>query len=182
MSQALRGVILVCLTTPLLAQSTDDNFKSARARKALTQYEDGVKKLNQDYAKNLAALQKQYADELEECRKTALEAKNLNEAQRVLTALTALEEEMKEEKAGPGVLLISPKFGAADKWIDVTANLRRLMKRGPVSVTPEDLRVSDPAFGQNKSLAVAYRLQGRTHLEIFPQGSKVVIPSTREAR
>jgi hypothetical protein len=182
MSQTLRVFICLCVSAPLLAQTTDESFKSARARKALEKYDEAVKKLNQEYAKTLTALQKEYGDELEECRKAALQAKSLDEAQRILAAQKGLEEDMKEEKAGPGFLLISAKYGAGDKWIDVTANLRRLMRRGPLTVAPDELRVNDPAFGLKKALVVAYRIQGKTHLEAFADGSSVAIPPSKKAR
>jgi hypothetical protein len=183
MSQTIRGFLWLCLSTSLIAQTSDEGYKSRRARKALVQYDEALKKLNQEYAKNLAGIQKQYADELEESRKAALEAKNLDDAQRILTTLIALEEEMKEGKAGPGFVLLSAKYGAADKWIDVTTNLRRLLKRRePLSVAPDELRVNDPAFGLKKSLAVVYQMQGKIHLEMFSDGSSVVIPPARKTK
>ena len=133
--------------------------------------------------RSLGRIQKEYSDELEESRKAALTVKNLDEALRILKAQKVLEEEMKEDKAGPGVLLISAKYGEGDKWIDVTANLGRLlMRRRPITVSPEDLRVNDPAFGIMKSLAVVYRMRGTTHLEMLPDGANVAIPSSSKRK
>jgi hypothetical protein len=52
----------------------------------------------------------------------------------------------------------------------------------PLTVAPDELRVSDPAFGLKKTLAVVYRLQGRTHLEMYSDGASVTIPPGKKSR
>ncbi len=96
MAHCKRAGLIALLTLTGLSLAAAQEFKSTPAKQAQTTYEEAVKKLNEEYGKNLNKLQEKYLADLEGARKEALSNNKLDEAQRILSASQEIKEQLSD--------------------------------------------------------------------------------------
>jgi len=87
------------------------------------------------------------------------------------------------EKAGreKDLHIISAKYGARGKWIDVTAPLKKRVKDGVLVVRASNDLAGDPIDGIKKELKVEYQLGGTAYSTTVREGAVLRIPDRPDA-
>ncbi len=156
--------------------------KSDKAMRAKSSMIDNIKKLDEEYTAKVKKAREAYIAELEIARKEAIEKSDLDEAQRIVAAKTAIQEDEKNEATpGYGFKIHSARWGAKKNWVDVTTAVRKMIKNNKVALVPEKAGFQDPIFGTEKSLVIVYSLNSKVGVVIaaYDQIAEVP-PSTRK--
>ena len=177
---ALRTSLAIALMVSVAYCKADDSPpRSVEAKKAQADYDAAVKKLDEEYQKKVDDVKAKYVAEMDAARKTALAAKDLDEAQRILSAVKDISE---ETPGNGGFHVIAAWYGWYDKWGDVTVHVRKYVKNGTLRLPQAgemSSKVGDPAFGQHKSLVILYRVKGYMRIAIVGDDKPVVLPGLR---
>ena len=72
--------------------------------------------------------------------------------------------------------VVAALFGREDKWQDVTEEVAAKISRGRLDFRPEFAKLTDPAIGQHKALAVAYVDRGRLGLSTLSERHWTELP------
>ncbi|MDB5352812.1 MAG: repeat, subgroup [Planctomycetota bacterium] len=75
-----------------------------------------------------------------------------------------------------GFAVLAARFGIDDKWEDVTASVRARVADGRLNFTPAEAKLTDPAPGEPKALAVAYAIDGKVGLYVQSQWRSPHLP------
>ena len=70
------------------------------------------------------------------------------------------------------ITILSAKYGADEKWVDVTAKVKDLFDKKEIIKSGNRLG-GDPIFGTKKSLVIEYNINGDTQTKTFKEGSQV---------
>jgi hypothetical protein len=156
-----------------------DPPQSPAAKKAKSEFEGALKKLEDEYQKKVSELRLAYVKQLEAARGEALTKKDLNEAQRLL----AEQKEMTEQPVSSVQLqILGAWLGWYETWKEVTPIVKKLV-RGSELRLAQAIQANtgnpDPAFGQRKSLVVVYRYRGVLRVAIAGDDKPLVIPGAR---
>jgi hypothetical protein len=139
-----------------------DTFTSVAALRAIANYDTGLRKLDEEYARRLEALRQQYVKELDVARKGALEREDLDEAQRLLEEKKRVAPESHQPGAGKGLEILSAVYGIGDTWMDVTPRVRSKISFSKFHYAPEEWRsLPDLAPGRHKTIIICYTMNGR---------------------
>lgn len=76
--------------------------------------------------------------------------------------------------ASKGFAVLAARYGADERWIDVTGEAQAGVKDGRMSLRIETL--PDPAFGTHKALAVAYSVDGKIGVAISHGDQQMSLP------
>lgn len=188
----LRFAALVIVVPLLLAADdvpTAIELKSESGKKAKAQYDRDVSDLHGAYRSHLKKVHEKYADELAKVRKIALEANDLDEAQRVVATAKQVEAAIKKTETAeipPAPVpppkmarfeIIAARWGAQDGWADVTKLVSGKIKNGRLVIAePEKAGLGDPKNGAFKSLVVVYSLNGVVLVDAFAHNQRVSLP------
>ena len=144
-------ILSMILLIPFATKAQE--FKSLAAKTALQEYETAISKAKADYIKKLdIALQQAY------------KTNSLDEAKIILDELSKLKgdevkaepEKVKEKK--PTLVIISAKWGADRRIIDVTEFIQNLIKDDAIDTTVGGY--PDAAQGAVKTLTIEYSING----------------------
>jgi hypothetical protein len=176
---ALGLAALFCLGAPA---QTGDAFTSPAAKAAKAKFDKAAAELHKRHAQEAAELRQVYVRELTAARAEALKANNLEEAQRIVAAIKEQEEALKapESEPGPGgrLVVITARYGADERWTDVTKQVRSLVRGNRLAI-PSVEGLPDPAFGVRKALVIVYSVDGSVQTEIRGDGQPVLLPKKR---
>lgn len=186
----MRYVLPAFCLAALLANAQDFTsipFKSAAAQDAIKAFERDRHELQSVYAAELVKVRVRLLERLQEARKAALTANDLDEAQAIVAAIKQTEGTAGlkiEAPADPvpvqGVRfeMLQARWGAGDAWVDATREVRAYMGANRPPQTAEALlkAARDPKPGAMKSLVVVYAINGRVNVTIYPQAQRVTTP------
>ena len=145
------------LAVALLGAAADPpEFKNMRARDATSAFEKDQRRAEDEYNKRMATARTKYKEALAGAKNAAMKSGDLEDANRMQAEIDQLSEEIKSParlaRADGPLTVRSARYGAGDKWADVTQNVRSHVHGGGLVNFYEGL--PDPAFGVHKSLVV----------------------------
>lgn len=86
----------------------------------------------------------------------------------------------KESIPAKGLHIVSAKYGAGKKWLDVSGQIRKKIQDNSVSLRASNDIAGDPIWGSRKSLKVEYVFNGEHKTAEVPEGQWLHIPSDVE--
>lgn len=178
----MRALAFLLLSTACaLAQDAPTVFSSKSAKDAVAEYEKNVSGLTKSFQDYHAEALKILIGRLGEARRKALEANDLDEAQRCALRIKEAEDaQPADPKKGPvkGFDVIGAYWGAQGSWINVTPNVQAYVRGGRlvIPLVESALRAPDPAKGVFKSLVIVYAVNGKVETAIFPWDGRVQLP------
>jgi hypothetical protein len=174
----MQGSLLAVAFAATLALGADESPKSVAAKRAKIDFESAMKPIRDEYQKKVAKLKGKYVKDLEAARADALKAKDLDEAQRILTEQKGL-----GDVGGEAAFqIVTAWVGYYDRWIDVTEGARKLVRNGELRVnTAGDVAAGkpDPAFGNHKAVVVVYMHRGVIRIAIAGSDKPLLIPGPK---
>jgi len=81
-----------------------------------------------------------------------------------------------ETIAAKELSIISAKYGALDRWIDVTEKVREQIDNNTLEITASNAIAGDPIYGVAKTLNLEYTLGGEHKTAVFRVGVTCRIP------
>jgi hypothetical protein len=160
----LSGMLAFALAQP---QTPTEAPVSAPALIAIANYTAAVGKLDDDYARRLFTLRRQYIKELDSARKASLEKDDLDEAQRLLAEKKRVEAATFQPGANRGLVILCAVYGIEDQWLDITPRVRSLVRNAQFHYAPEEWRsLPEVAPGRHKSIIISYTLDGKLYVSI----------------
>lgn len=164
------------------------------AKDALLAYDKAKLLLDHAYAGDLTKLRAKLVWALQEARKAAILADDLDEAQRMMALIRSVEMDIAKlsppEEAPPApepevkpnkavrFEILYARYGTHDNWLDVAAVLRTKVVNGRLLLNNVDdmgALVGDPKVGQWKYLVVTYAVNGNVKMTLFNRG-RVALP------
>ncbi len=151
---------------------------SDQAFEAKAEFEEGLRAAAAKYDARVKKLRQEYAKDLERARKDAVAASDLEEAQRILVVETRVRAESDAPSLPPhGFSVIAARWGAGSQWADVTTQIRDRITDSVLKVVPQYANLPDPKFGTNKSLVVVYSVNGGVQVALIGHDELLVLPS-----
>jgi hypothetical protein len=141
--------------------SSDDAFRSGKARDARTTYVNQIRKAEDDYRMRAQKATREYRDTLEEAKGIATRSGDLDGANALRELIKDLDEQLSllgQKTTGPGLIVYRARWGTADRWTDVTKLVQSKIDGDCIRLSGP---LPDPAYGKQKSLTIEGAYGGR---------------------
>ena len=179
-------LLLVCSAGLVAAQEPKPFPEIIDAKKA---FDKEKVELDHRYGEEITKARARYVERLTDIRIKAVTAGNVDLAQDALFRAREVEKELRAfqppEAADPPAkpapptkfAIIAARWGAEDRWDDVTAALRSKVAADRLVIAKvENAGFHDPNFGKMKTLVIVYSVQGKINVQTFFYSSRVVLP------
>jgi hypothetical protein len=153
--------------------------RSAAVQKARRTFQSATNAINQRYDAEVKRLRRTYVAELDKA-KSALTKADPAETDRIAAEADEIVRGEAAAAGRRGFRLIEARYGMDDRWVDVTDQLRPLV-RGNVlrfGLGTDVVFKTDPAYGTLKRLIIVYSLDGNTGVSITGDKQRVELPPT----
>ncbi len=152
----------------------------AATSKARNSFQSAQRTLNQKYDTELKNLRKTYTTELDKVAKTPEAKADAVEASRIVAEGHESVRRDPELPDRRGFQILSAKYGIDSRWIDVTDELKPLMRGNLLrfGLGTDFSFKTDPAYGVVKRLVIVYTIDGNPGVSITADKQRVELPPT----
>lgn len=163
MQTSLRCVC-VALVALLLGAAEPSPFNALKARDAATAYEKEMRRAEEEYTRRAATARKTFREALVVAKGVAMKKADLDDANRMQAQIELLTKELGEPpppgRAPDPVLVVrSARYGAGQKWADVTEIVRSHVRAGTLVESYD--HIPDPVSGYRKTLIIEGTFGGK---------------------
>ena len=180
-------VAVVMLSVPLSAQTGQEEVKSAAAIAALDKYGKSYAAISKEFKLRHIEMLKVLIDDLNPARADAIGVGDLDEALAIALKIKEAEKLMEQDQVvavktpekptATRFEIVAARWGAQDRWIDVTKDVVSRVKTGRLSINAGVGGAwGDPKFGVVKSFIVVYWHNNQIKVATYGDGQHVALP------
>ena len=151
--------------------------KTAPLPKARAAFEAARQALDKKYDADRQALRQMYTAELIKAPQSPTTPPEPAERPRIAAELDEIGRDEATAGSHRGFKVIRAGYGVDDRWVDVTRQIRALVRGDTVRFDADPRRfMPDPAVGTRKTLIILYTLDGNLGTSITREGEQVELP------